>query len=123
MVELLRTVVKPGGIFVSIDPCLVPGQHVVAKVIIHNDKRRVVRDPAGFERIVSGLGQVHTEIRHNLLRIPFTQIIMWVAVELLRTTVSSCKNVRMIPRRYTLCSRSTLCAGVTWIDQHEHFDA
>jgi SAM-dependent methyltransferase len=80
-VKFVRRVVKPGGIFVSIDPCHVPGQHVVAKLIIENDRGEYVRDPAGFERIISGLGQVHTEIRHDLLRIPFTQIVMSVVVE------------------------------------------
>ncbi len=80
-VKFLRTVVKAGGIFVSIDPCHVPGQHVIAKLIIDNDRGEYVRNPAGFERIISDLGQVRTEIRHDLLRIPFTQIVMWVAVE------------------------------------------
>jgi SAM-dependent methyltransferase len=80
-VKFVRSVVKPGGIFVSIDPCQVPGQHIVAKLIIENDRGEYVRDPAGFQRIISGLGQVRTEIHHDLLRIPFTQIVMSVVVE------------------------------------------
>lgn len=80
-VKFVRRVVKPGGIFVSIDPCHVPGQHLVAKLIIENDRGEYVRDPAGFERIISSLGQVHTEIYSDLLRIPYTQIVMRVQVE------------------------------------------
>ena len=80
-VRLLRHVVKHGGTFVTIDPCLVPGQHMVAKLLIENDRGEHVRDRAGFERIVSDIGKVRTEIHHDLLRIPYTQIVMWVLVE------------------------------------------
>lgn len=80
LVKFVRRVVKPGGIFVSIDPCLVPGQRRIAKLIIDNDRGEYVRDPAGFERVVADLGQVRTKIHHDLLRIPYTQIVMWVVV-------------------------------------------
>jgi SAM-dependent methyltransferase len=80
VVKFVRRVVKPGGVFVSIDPCHVPGQHVVAKLIIDHDRGEYVRDPAGFERIISDLGQVHTKIYSDLLRIPYTQIVMRVEV-------------------------------------------
>ncbi len=80
-VEFVRRVVKPGGVFVSIDPCYVPGQHFIPKLVIDNDRGEYVRDAAGFERIVSGLGQVRREIHHDLLRIPFTQIVMWVMLD------------------------------------------
>ena len=79
-VNFVRRVVKPRGAFVSIDPCHVPGQHVVAKLIIDHDRGEYVRDAAGFERIISGLGQVHTIIYNDLLRIPYTQIVMRVEV-------------------------------------------
>ena len=79
-VNFVRRVVKPGGVFVSIDPCYVPGQHVIAKFINDHDRGEYIRDPAGFERIISGLGQVHTTIHSDLLRIPYTQIVMRVEV-------------------------------------------
>lgn len=79
-VKFVRRAVKPGGIFVSIDPCYVPGQHVVAKLIIDHDRGEHIRDPAGFQRVISGLGQVHTKIYSDLLRIPYTQIVMRVEV-------------------------------------------
>ena len=58
-----------------------PEQHIVAKLFIENDRGKYVRDPAGFERIISGLGQVRTKIYNDLLRIPFTQIVMRVQIE------------------------------------------
>ena len=79
-VNFVRRLVKPGGVFVSIDPCYVPGQHVVAKLINDHDRGEYIREPAGFERIISGLGQVHTTIYSDLLRIPYTQIVMQVEV-------------------------------------------
>jgi SAM-dependent methyltransferase len=79
-VKFVRRVVKPGGVFVSIDPCRVPGQHAVARLIIDHDRGEYIRDPAGFQRIVSDLGQVHSKIYSDLLRIPYTQIVMRVEV-------------------------------------------
>jgi hypothetical protein len=92
-VDVVRRVVKPGCIFVSINPCHVPGQNVVAKLIIDNDRGEYVRDPAGFERIISGLGQIHTEIYHDLLRIPYTQIVMRGEIEGTRAPTAWFKGV------------------------------
>lgn len=80
-VTLVRSVVKPGGMFVTIDPCYLPGQHLIAKLLIDNDRGKHIRDAAGFERTVSGLGSLRTRIHHDLLRIPYTQISMEVEVE------------------------------------------
>jgi SAM-dependent methyltransferase len=79
-VKFIRRAVKPGGVFVSIDPCCIPGQHLLARLINHHDRGEYIRDPAGFERVISGLGQVHTTIYSDLLRIPYTQIVMRVEV-------------------------------------------
>ena len=91
-VKFVRRVVKPGGSFVSIDPCYVPGQHAIAKLFIDNDRGEYVRDAAGFERIVAGLGQVRTEIHHDLMRIPFTQIVMSVVIGAEGATGSGSKS-------------------------------
>lgn len=80
-IDLVRKVVRPGGRFVTIDPCYVPGQHALAKVVIDNDRGRYVRDQAGFEGLVSGLGAVRSSIFHDLLRIPYTQIVMEVTID------------------------------------------
>ncbi|HTO41189.1 MAG TPA: class I SAM-dependent methyltransferase [Rhizomicrobium sp.] len=80
MAALVRRVVKPGGRFVTIDPCYVPGQNRVAKILIDNDRGKFVRDAAGYRAIVDGLGLVQSEVHHDLLRIPYTQIVMDVTL-------------------------------------------
>jgi len=89
LAEVLHHVVKPDGIFVSIDPCRVRAQHVVAKLIIDNDRGEHIRDPEGFARLLPNLGQIQIEIYNDLLRIPYTQIVMRVQV---RGTPSSTDN-------------------------------
>jgi cyclopropane fatty-acyl-phospholipid synthase-like methyltransferase len=73
---LVKRVVKPGGHFFTIDPCYAPGQHRIAKLLIDNDRGQFVRDEAGYRRIVSGLGKVEAELHHDLLRVPYTQLVM-----------------------------------------------
>jgi SAM-dependent methyltransferase len=80
-IDLVRRVLRPGGMFVTIDPCYVPGQSAIGKFLIDNDRGEYVRDQAGFERLVSGIGKVRSRIFHDLLRIPYTQIVMQVAIE------------------------------------------
>jgi SAM-dependent methyltransferase len=79
-IELVHNVVKPGGAFLSIDPCIVPGQHAIARLIIDHDRGEHVRDLAGYERLLAKLGQVQTAIYNDLLRTPYTQIVMRVEV-------------------------------------------
>jgi SAM-dependent methyltransferase len=76
VVALVRRVVKPGGRFVTIDPCYVPDQHPVARLLIANDRGEHIRDQAGFERAVLGLGKTTSRIYDDLLKIPYTQIVM-----------------------------------------------
>jgi SAM-dependent methyltransferase len=76
-IELVRRVVKPGGAFISIDPCLIPGQRALARLIIDHDRGGYVRDPAGYKRLLCRLEDVRSEIHHDLLRVPYTQIVMW----------------------------------------------
>ena len=93
-VEFVRRVVKPGGLFATIDPCHVPRQNPIAKLLIDHDRGRFVRSQSEFERIVSPLGQVHAEIHHDLLRVPFTQVVMRVAVTREAGTERSAKAAR-----------------------------
>lgn len=78
IVDLVRRVVRPGGVFVTIDPCHVPGEHPIAKFFIKHDRGRYVRDVEGFRRLVLSLGTIRSQVFHDLLRIPFTQIVMVV---------------------------------------------
>jgi SAM-dependent methyltransferase len=78
VIELVRKVVRPGGRFVTIDPCYVAGQNAIAKLIIDNDRGEFVRDSDGYRRLMAGLGDVSATVHHDLLRIPYTQIVMQV---------------------------------------------
>ena len=80
-IDLVCRVLRPGGAFITIDPCYVPGQSAIAKFLIDNDRGEHVRDQAGFERLFSGIGTVRSKIFHDLLRIPYTQIVMHVTFE------------------------------------------
>ncbi|HVZ70385.1 MAG TPA: class I SAM-dependent methyltransferase [Rhizomicrobium sp.] len=73
---LVRRVVKPGGHFFTIDPCYAPGQSRIAKFLIDNDRGQFVRDEKGYLRIVAELGEVRAELHHDLLRVPYTQLVM-----------------------------------------------
>ncbi len=77
---LVRRVVKPGGRLFTIDPCYVTGQNPIAKLLIDNDRGQFVRDEKGYRRIVEPLGEVRAEIHNDLLRIPYTQIVMEVTL-------------------------------------------
>lgn len=75
VVDVVGRVLRPGGRFATIDPCYVPGQSRIAKWLIDNDRGLHVRDVAGFKRILSKLGEIETRVHHDLLRIPFTQLV------------------------------------------------
>ena len=78
VVELVRKVVRPGGRFVTIDPCYVAGQNAIARLLIDNDRGEHVRDEVGYTRLMTALGDVSAVVHHDLLRIPYTQIVMQV---------------------------------------------
>jgi SAM-dependent methyltransferase len=80
-IDLVRRVVRPGGTLVTLDPCYLPGQSSIARFLISNDRGKFVRDRPGWERLVSGLGTVETHIFHDLLRIPYTLIVMQVTLD------------------------------------------
>jgi SAM-dependent methyltransferase len=82
VVGLMGRVIKPGGTFVTIDPCYQPGQHPLARFLANHDRGKFIRDSVGFKTIVNSLGSVRVTIYHDLLRIPFTQIVMEVDVAL-----------------------------------------
>lgn len=79
---LVRRVVKPGGRFFTIDPCYSPGQNPIAKLLIDNDRGQFVRNEKGYRRIVEPLGTVRAELHNDLLRIPYTQLVMDVTLPL-----------------------------------------
>jgi SAM-dependent methyltransferase len=73
-----RTLLEPGGRLVTIDPCYVEGQAKFAKFLIGRDRGEFVRDMLGYVDLCSTVfgGDVRHEIRHDLLRIPYSHCIL-----------------------------------------------
>lgn len=68
---------KPGGKLVSIDGVFTKDQSPVARYLLKRDRGRFVRNLDGYVQIASRVfPQVKSTLRHDLLRIPYTHIIM-----------------------------------------------
>ena len=68
---------KPGGRFVSIDPCLCPGQSTLARWLINRDRGEFVRDESAYRGLADGrFASVRASLHHDLLRIPYTQMVL-----------------------------------------------
>lgn len=75
--RILHPKLPPGGRIVTIDNTLIPGQHPVARELIRRDRGRNVRSPEGYLSLVpDGYAGKEVAIRHDLLRVPYTHLIM-----------------------------------------------
>jgi ubiquinone/menaquinone biosynthesis C-methylase UbiE len=72
LLDRLVRIVKPGGVYATIDPCLVEGQHPVARVLISNDRGQHVRNPDGMQKLFDGYGKLEMSLANDLLNVPFT---------------------------------------------------
>jgi SAM-dependent methyltransferase len=75
VLELARSVVRPGGRLVTIDPCYVRGQSPIARFLNDHDRGRHIRDAGSYRRLVAPYGSVETEILSDMLRVPYTMIV------------------------------------------------
>lgn len=75
--ELAYSVLKPGGMVITIDPCYVDRQRPVARYMIDRDRGRNVRDCNGYrviaERTFPG---IESNVLEDGLRIPYNHHIM-----------------------------------------------
>jgi len=75
--DLAAASLRPGGAFVSVDPTLVDDQHAVARFLIRRDRGQFVRTPEQMQVLVDDhFDEVEMEIRHDLLRTPYTHLIV-----------------------------------------------
>lgn len=75
--RILHPMLPPGGRVVTIDNTLIPGQHPLARELIRRDRGRNVRSPEGYLALVPELyAGKEVAIRHDLLRVPYTLLIM-----------------------------------------------
>ena len=75
---LAEAALKPGGRFITFDGCYLSGQSSLARYLLSRDRGQNVRDQDGYTKIVSQVfsKDVVVSIRHDLLRIPYTHIIL-----------------------------------------------
>ena len=75
--QLAHTALKPGGRLVTFDGCYMNRQSPITRYLLSKDRGQYVRDREGYLKIVSRVfSDVAVNIRHDLLRIPYTHIIL-----------------------------------------------
>ena len=75
--QVAAQALKPGGRFLTVDGCFVDGQSRVANWMLRNDRGRFVRTEAAYLAIArQTFANVSADIRHDLLRTPYTHIIL-----------------------------------------------
>ncbi|MBW2314779.1 MAG: class I SAM-dependent methyltransferase [Deltaproteobacteria bacterium] len=77
LIEVARAALKPGGRLVTMDPCFVDGQNPIARFIVSKDRGEHVRTEEEWLRLArSVLPDVKARVRTDLLRIPYTHIVL-----------------------------------------------
>lgn len=77
LLRIARTALSDDGRFISLDGCFVSGQSPIARFLLSRDRGEFVRNETQYRNLA---GQVFKDIsvtiRHDLMRIPYTHIIM-----------------------------------------------
>lgn len=75
--RLARRALKPGGRLVTLDPCYAPGQSPVARYLAARDRGQFVRNEEAYRELARAeFPAVTSSVRHDLLRMPYTHIIL-----------------------------------------------
>lgn len=71
--RLAHQALKPGGRFLTFDPCLDPAQNPIARFLVSRDRGQNVRNKVGYENIAATVFNVRRiDVRHNDLWMPYT---------------------------------------------------
>jgi len=75
--QIAEKALKPGGKLVTLDGVWTGRQSAAARALLARDRGEFVRSEEGYVRIASrAFDNVKASIRHDLLRIPYTHIIL-----------------------------------------------
>ena len=75
--QIAREALKPGGKLVTLDGVWTNDQSIAAHYLLARDRGRFVRSEEGYVQIASRVfPNVKPSIRHDLLRIPYSHIIL-----------------------------------------------
>lgn len=82
LVKLAKAVLKNKGRLILADPCVVEGQSPIARRIMKFDRGRHIRDVNGYRDLMKATFSIaNIEIRDDLIRIPYTHLIMECVAE------------------------------------------
>ena len=73
--SLLRRVLRPGGTFVSIDPCRFDAQPILSKWMMASDRGRHIRNEEGYRQLLEPWGNLSTATTLDMLRIRYAMAI------------------------------------------------
>ncbi|MGA2242247.1 MAG: class I SAM-dependent methyltransferase [Verrucomicrobiota bacterium] len=75
--DLARLALRPTGRLVTYDGCYVPQQSHIARWLLAKDRGKFVRTREEYLRLaLARFSKVELHLRHDLLRIPYTHLIM-----------------------------------------------
>lgn len=75
--RVARRALRPGGRLVTFDGCFADGQSALARLFLRLDRGRHVRTREAYEALARGeFAEVKSFLRHDLIRIPYTHLIM-----------------------------------------------
>jgi SAM-dependent methyltransferase len=75
--ELAHSALRSGGMLVTLDGCYVEGQSPFARRMLDNDRGDFVRNEQQYVALASQMfSQCKPAIRHDLLRLPYTHLIL-----------------------------------------------
>lgn len=76
VLRLVGQALKPGGRLLTMDPCLEPGQHPIARFLVRNDRGQYVRVRSGYAALGAAVFESpRVEVRHKK-GIPYTHCLM-----------------------------------------------
>ena len=77
LLSTLRLLMRPAGRLVTVDPAYVEGQGYFARLLVSSDRGRFVRWVHEYQALVGRVfPDVVTHVRHDVLRLPYTHLIM-----------------------------------------------
>jgi SAM-dependent methyltransferase len=75
VLKRVSQLVKPAGIYATIDPCLVPQGNWIADWLAKNDRGRHVRTADEMRRLYDGFGKLDLIVANDMLNVPFNFVI------------------------------------------------
>src|SRR5205823_7002829 len=75
--QVARAALKPGGKLITFDGCFCEGQSRIARYLLERDRGKFVRTAEAYVALArKAFENVEVTLRHDLLRLPYSHIIM-----------------------------------------------